>query len=146
MAYHGQGAAHNQPLYASTPSRSYFTPPVPSVASPYAAPSDTGSYFASATHPYDPNDPSNTAADIGAILDRLQASTNPRPTPPGADMLDFAELRRKFGAQMQIFRLRNEFRDPGLKEYVESAIAEFENGYKALEDRFAEKVFVLPLG
>lgn len=61
-------------------------------------------------------------------------------------MLDFAELRRKFGAQMQIFRLRNEFRDPGLKEYVESAIAEFENGYKALEDRFAEKVFVLPLG
>lgn len=146
MAYHGQDAAHHPPLYASTPSRNYFTPPAPSAASPYAAPSDPGSYFAPAAHPYDPNDPSNTAADIGAILDRLQASTHPRPAPPGADMLDFADLRRKVGAQVQIFRLRNEFRHPGLREYVEAAIAEFEDGYKALEDRFAEKVFVLPLG
>jgi len=61
-------------------------------------------------------------------------------------MLDFLELRRKFNAQIQIFRLRNEFRHPSLKEYIESAIAEFENGFKALEDRFAEKFFVLPLG
>ncbi|MCJ1392502.1 hypothetical protein MMC18_005370 [Xylographa bjoerkii] len=60
---------------------------------------------------------------------------------PSADVLDFLDLRRNFNAWLQISRLRNENRHPTLKQYVAAVLGEFEDGYKDLEDKLAEKLF-----
>ncbi|MCJ1418171.1 hypothetical protein MMC32_004516 [Xylographa parallela] len=62
---------------------------------------------------------------------------------PSADVLDFLELRRNFNTWVQIARLRNEGRHPTLKHYIAAVLEEFENGYKDLEDKLAEKLFPL---
>ncbi|MCJ1385271.1 hypothetical protein MMC17_008392 [Xylographa soralifera] len=62
---------------------------------------------------------------------------------PSADVLDFLELRRNFNTWLQISRLRNESRHPTLKQYTAAVLEEFENGYKDLEDKLAEKLFPL---
>ncbi|MCJ1432832.1 hypothetical protein MMC27_002190 [Xylographa pallens] len=62
---------------------------------------------------------------------------------PSADVLDFLELRRNFNTWVQISRLRNEGRHPTLRQYIAAVLEEFENGYKDLEDKLAEKLFPL---
>lgn len=60
---------------------------------------------------------------------------------PSADVLDFLELRRNFNTWLQLSRLRNEGRHPPLKQYIAAVLEEFEDGYKDLEDKLAEKLF-----
>ncbi|MCJ1400876.1 hypothetical protein MMC11_004086 [Xylographa trunciseda] len=62
---------------------------------------------------------------------------------PSADVLDFLDLRRHFNTWVQLSRLRNEDRHPTLKQYVAAVLEEFEDGYKDLEDKLAEKLFPL---
>jgi len=114
-----------------------------------------GQYQASAPNPpaatYDPaatnqfqapeEDVPFNEASLRAILSQLSASSNPAPIHPTADWLDIVDLRRKFNAQIVMFRLRNDFRLPEVRDAIEAAIAEFEAGYQALEKQLAEKIF-----
>ncbi|MCJ1283479.1 hypothetical protein MMC26_002808 [Xylographa opegraphella] len=62
---------------------------------------------------------------------------------PSADELDFLELRRKVNTWLEISRLRNGGRHPKLRQYISAVLQEFEDGYKELEDKLAEKLFPL---
>ena len=164
-AYYGQGAVNMAAAYDPTPPTIYVNPPQSWAASSFPIASPLDACIQAATDPYDPfgfdeyqiavpgpdqveasvaqgpdAEESETVTNVKAILSRLQSSTEPGPRTVTADSLDLLDLRRKFNAQITIFRLRNAYRRPDLKEFVESAISEFEAAYKVLEEDFAARV------